>query len=284
VQSSDQSADDQPRHGPPGQVPARVSEDDRPVVDEFRANAGKVEGRGDLLLLTATGARDGQPSTVPLAYEADGDRLLIAGSEDAPWYQDVLAHPMVWVELGTGVFGAVAVPAEGAGAGMVVELPPAGPPPAPVTTMAGKLAEIHDWLRGQLDRVKAETDAYFGGDGGRVAFGLQLRQYCLAFCQGLEMHHSGEDAVMLPELERSNPELRPAIARLYEQHHTVARLKDELEALLGEIATVGEAAFRAELDRLSAELLAHLDDEERSLDPVLAAAPFPPRSISPSRP
>ncbi|MBK3589620.1 nitroreductase family deazaflavin-dependent oxidoreductase, partial [Streptomyces sp. MBT57] len=73
------------------------------VIDEFRANAGKVGGPfagSDLLLLTTTGARTGQPHTTPLGHVRDGDRLLVVGSNlGAPhhpdWYHNLLAHPTV---------------------------------------------------------------------------------------------------------------------------------------------------------------------------------------------
>src|SRR5262245_43973722 len=41
------------------------------IVDEFRANGGKVSGpftAATLLLLTTTGAKSGQPRLAPLAY------------------------------------------------------------------------------------------------------------------------------------------------------------------------------------------------------------------------
>ncbi|WP_433237111.1 nitroreductase family deazaflavin-dependent oxidoreductase [Streptosporangium sp. CA-135522] len=92
------------------------------VIEEFRANGGKVGGPfegGDLLLLTTTGAKSGTERTTPLAYVRDGDLLLIvASAAGAPrhpaWYHNLLAHPLVRVEIGTEVFTASAVPAEGA--------------------------------------------------------------------------------------------------------------------------------------------------------------------------
>ncbi|MGW5261518.1 nitroreductase family deazaflavin-dependent oxidoreductase [Microbispora sp. NPDC004025] len=91
------------------------------VIDEFRANGGRVGGPfegGDLLLLTTVGARSGREHTVPLGYVRDGDALLVVASAGgAPrhpaWYHNLLAHPAVRVEVGEEVFDAVAVPAEG---------------------------------------------------------------------------------------------------------------------------------------------------------------------------
>ena len=94
----------------------------RQVIEEFRANGGRVGGpfeAADLVLLTTTGARSGRPHTVPLGVVHDGERLLVVGSAGgAPrhpaWYHNVLAHPGVTVEHGDEVFAAHAEPAAGA--------------------------------------------------------------------------------------------------------------------------------------------------------------------------
>ena len=90
------------------------------VIAEFRANGGKVQafGRQPLLLLHTKGAKSGQERINPLAYLADGDRLLIfasrAGSPNNPdWYYNLLAHPDVTVEVGTEKFEATASVVEG---------------------------------------------------------------------------------------------------------------------------------------------------------------------------
>ncbi|WAL99345.1 nitroreductase/quinone reductase family protein [Streptomyces sp. Je 1-369] len=166
------------------------------VVDEFRANGGKVGGPfegGDLLLLTTTGARSGKQHTTPLGYVRDGGLLLVIGSNlggprHPDWYHNVLAHPTVNVELGTEAFEAVAVPAEGErrerlferivaadpGYGeyqartdrvlpvVVLERPPhEADIPEDASNFAEKMVQVHLWLRGQLRHVRDETDAYF---------------------------------------------------------------------------------------------------------------------------
>jgi deazaflavin-dependent oxidoreductase (nitroreductase family) len=95
------------------------------IIEEFRANGGKVSGRfagAPLVLLTTTGARTGAQRTTPLVCLDDGDRWLIfgsaAGSDRHPdWFHNVLAHPEVTVELGTDdgieTVHAFAVPLEG---------------------------------------------------------------------------------------------------------------------------------------------------------------------------
>jgi len=79
------------------------------VVDEFRANQGKVGGQMasiPLMLLTTTGAKTGRALTKPLAYTSDGDRIFViasfAGSQHDPaWFVNLVANPTVTVELGS---------------------------------------------------------------------------------------------------------------------------------------------------------------------------------------
>src|ERR1700757_1575941 len=79
------------------------------ITDEFRANHGKVGGQfegADLLLLTSTGAKSGQPRVSPLAYFRIDDKLIIigsfAGSDVNPaWVHNLRAHPSARVEIGT---------------------------------------------------------------------------------------------------------------------------------------------------------------------------------------
>ena len=86
------------------------------IIQEFRANAGKVGGPfagRSLLLLHTIGAKSGQPRINPVACINDGDRLVIIASKGgAPtnpdWYHNLLANPLVTVETGTEQFQAKA--------------------------------------------------------------------------------------------------------------------------------------------------------------------------------
>jgi deazaflavin-dependent oxidoreductase (nitroreductase family) len=79
------------------------------IIEEFRANAGKVGGQFDgaaLLILTSTGARSGEPRQSPLVYRPEGDDLVIFASKGgAPtnpdWLHNLRAHPEASVEVGT---------------------------------------------------------------------------------------------------------------------------------------------------------------------------------------
>ncbi|MCF3106695.1 nitroreductase family deazaflavin-dependent oxidoreductase [Streptomyces roseoverticillatus] len=288
------------------------------VIDEFRANGGKVGGPfegGDLLLLTTTGARSGTEHTTPLGYVRHDGLILVVGSDmgahrHPDWYLNLLAHPLVQVEIGTERYGAVAVPAEGArrdrlfadvvraapGYGdyqantprvlPVVVLERTGEDtPAPVRTLADKIMEVHTWLRAQLKHVRDEVDAHFAAaaDGERPTpgLGLRIRQHCLAFYQSLEFHHVSEEQHLFPAMETHHPELGGAFERLRAEHRTVARLQRELGALLADIAGADPVRFRAELERMSEELTAHLAYEEEVLLPPLAGILFPPRAPKP---
>jgi deazaflavin-dependent oxidoreductase (nitroreductase family) len=100
---------------------AQVNEFNRKLIDEFRANKGKVTGPFEgapLLLLTTTGAKSGQTRTNPVVYTRDGDRVVVIASKGgAPtspdWYHNLVANPTVTVELPDERFDAKASVAEG---------------------------------------------------------------------------------------------------------------------------------------------------------------------------
>ncbi|MGB8402735.1 MAG: nitroreductase/quinone reductase family protein [Mycobacterium sp.] len=78
------------------------------VIDEFRANGGKVSGPfegQELLLLTTRGAKTGLPRLVPLSYlTIDGVIILVgslAGADvDPAWAHNLRANPRARVDLG----------------------------------------------------------------------------------------------------------------------------------------------------------------------------------------
>jgi deazaflavin-dependent oxidoreductase (nitroreductase family) len=93
----------------------------RPTIEAFRANGGKVGGMWEgrpLLLLTTAGAKSGRRLTHPLMYLRDDDRLLVfASTGGAPtnpdWYHNLLAHPELTVEVGNETYDAIATPVTG---------------------------------------------------------------------------------------------------------------------------------------------------------------------------
>ena len=79
------------------------------IIDEFRANEGKVGGQfegGTLLLVHHLGARTGTERVNPVAYLPDGDRMVIVASaggadKNPDWYHNLKANPDTTAEVGT---------------------------------------------------------------------------------------------------------------------------------------------------------------------------------------
>ena len=98
------------------------NEINRTLVEEFRANNGKVTGMFEgwpVVVITTTGAKSGLERTNPLVYSKDGDDVVIIASKGgAPtspdWYHNIVKTPRVKVELPGEVYQAEAVIAQGA--------------------------------------------------------------------------------------------------------------------------------------------------------------------------
>ena len=81
------------------------------VIEEFRANHGKVGGNFEgapLLLLHSVGAKSGEVRVNPMMYLPDGDRFLVfaskAGAPTNPdWYHNLKANPEATIEVGDEV-------------------------------------------------------------------------------------------------------------------------------------------------------------------------------------
>src|SRR5438067_13909029 len=85
------------------------NERNKAVIEEFRANEGRVKGWAPLILLTTTGAKTGQPRIAPLMQVTDGDRLLAVASKGGSpkhpdWNLNLLAHSEATVEVGSEKF------------------------------------------------------------------------------------------------------------------------------------------------------------------------------------
>jgi deazaflavin-dependent oxidoreductase (nitroreductase family) len=85
------------------------------LIEDLRANGGQATsgpfmGR-QVLILTTTGARTGEPRTVPLVYSRDGELYVIVASKggaptDPIWYRNLVANPIVTIEVGGETFKA----------------------------------------------------------------------------------------------------------------------------------------------------------------------------------
>jgi deazaflavin-dependent oxidoreductase (nitroreductase family) len=79
------------------------------VIEEFRANDGKVGGNfagAPLLLLHSTGAKSGEERIHPMMYQAVESGYAVfaskAGADSHPaWYYNLEAYPDASVEVGT---------------------------------------------------------------------------------------------------------------------------------------------------------------------------------------
>jgi len=117
--------------------PRVIDQLNQAVIKEFRANQGKVVGLMEetpdlqalaskldilgqpLLLLTMAGAKTGRTLVRPVCYSRDGHRLVIIASRggdprNPPWYYNLVANPVVIVEVGTEKFKAKATQVYGA--------------------------------------------------------------------------------------------------------------------------------------------------------------------------
>jgi deazaflavin-dependent oxidoreductase (nitroreductase family) len=94
----------------------------RGLIDEFRANDGKVTGvfaEAPLVLITSIGAKSGKERVNPLVYTRDGDRVVIIASKGGDprhpdWFFNITANPEVTVELPGDTYRARATVVEGA--------------------------------------------------------------------------------------------------------------------------------------------------------------------------
>ena len=263
----------------------------RQVIDEFRANRGRVGGYfegASLALLTTIGARTGRPRTSPLAYLViDGQPVVVAsamGSDKNPdWYHNVLRNPVVTVEFGEETHQAIAAAPDGAERDALFAQVVAAEPGfadyqrkttrrIPVVTLTridasqvtwerglgDFLVESHDWLRQDLAELRRQA--------GRPDPELpEIRKHGLEFCAALTQHHTGEDRGAFPMLAQRFPALAPVLTRLGEEHRVVAQLQRQLRALVDDY----RPELQAELESLATRLENHFRYEEHTVAAAL---------------
>lgn len=99
-----------------------MSDWNQKIIEEFRANEGRVGGNFEgapLLLLHTTGAKTGRERVSPMMYlREDGHTYIFAskaGADTHPdWYHNLVANPEVTAEIGTQTHPATAVPVDDA--------------------------------------------------------------------------------------------------------------------------------------------------------------------------
>ena len=91
------------------QMPSDMNAFNRQIIEEFRATRGQLSGRmagRQVLLLTTTGARTGEPRTAVVGYRKAGDIFVVIASAngaatDPAWYVNLLANPTATIEVGS---------------------------------------------------------------------------------------------------------------------------------------------------------------------------------------
>lgn len=265
------------------------------LVAEFRARKGQVSGplaATRLILLTTMDVTTGRPVTdlVEFLHDEEESSLVMAvpapGDPRPTWYTNLCTDPWVTTENGTFVTKSEARVLEGeqreaaflrfaegdhslhdrqarlAEPIPIVSLRPVSGEPVGGALWGDSLKEVHDGFRRELALIRKEVAS------SGVGLGAQLRINCLNICAQLHHHHTIEDDEMFPTVDRHHPELASTMARLREEHTTLASLLEELGVLLSD-GTDDLDQLRAGVNRLTSQVEAHLDYEEETLIPVL---------------
>jgi F420H(2)-dependent quinone reductase len=93
----------------------------RTAVWLYRRSRGKIGGTmkgAPVLLLTTTGRKSGRPWTVPVLYQADGDRWVIIASNGGnprhpAWWLNLRSQPAASVQIGRETHPVTAVETAG---------------------------------------------------------------------------------------------------------------------------------------------------------------------------
>jgi alkanesulfonate monooxygenase SsuD/methylene tetrahydromethanopterin reductase-like flavin-dependent oxidoreductase (luciferase family) len=168
---------------------------------------------------------------------------------------------------------------------------PTGPAPDPERTYnrhqsarAAHLVEIHDHLRGELRNLRDLVEQLAAGsvDVASVRSHIStmtMRQnnwtvgaYCESYCRVVTTHHTLEDVQLFPHLRRADPDLRPVVDRLEEEHRAIHGVLERVDQALVALVREPDATkqLQAAIDLLTDTLLSHLAYEERELVEPLA--------------
>src|ERR1700751_428766 len=94
-------------------VPGAASDYNTKIIEEFRANEGRVGGPwvdATLILIHHIGAKSGTQRVTPLGYfpRGEGHFAIVASNGGSPahpaWYHNLKAHPRIPVEVGGQTF------------------------------------------------------------------------------------------------------------------------------------------------------------------------------------
>jgi hemerythrin-like domain-containing protein len=130
-----------------------------------------------------------------------------------------------------------------------------------------ELAAAHQRLRQAL---RVARDALGTGDAGDAQSArADLTLFCHGFCAALGGHHGREAAALFPQLSAHYPALRPAMAKLRQDHELIASLLTQFDQAVSSDAAPAELSLQ--LDGLAAIMESHFRYEERQLLGVLSA-------------
>ena len=150
--------------------------------------------------------------------------------------------------------------------------------------VAKQLIEVHDILRGELSDLRdilrqVRHEAMRAEDARATLNEMALRQndwtlgaICTRYCGVVAQHHGVEDATVFPHLAGREPQLKPVIDRLTEEHLVIHDAIQEVDQALVQHMTRPENydAIQGAIDCLTNALLSHLAYEEQELVEPLA--------------
>lgn len=166
---------------------------------------------------------------------------------------------------------------------LTAERPPSPQDPRGEALVA-ELRWVHDLIRRDLRTVRQMAASVAAGlPAGQARDGIrslaasgplwQLKVNCLQYCRFVHSHHHAESIILFPALRRANPALDPVVDKLEADHLSVSHLLDEVTAAAQALAEREDPARRdrltGALQRLSADLLAHLEYEEEHISGTL---------------
>lgn len=155
------------------------------------------------------------------------------------------------------------------------------------------LVGVHNMLRRELselrDILRQVRDGAMHAANARGALNeMALRQndwtlgtICSRYCGVVAAHHSGEDSVLFPHLARREPQLKPVIDRLTDEHLVIHEAIEQVDHALVQHMTrpEGHDAIQDAIDFLTDALLSHLAYEEQELVEPLARLGFYPGQV-----
>ncbi len=151
------------------------------------------------------------------------------------------------------------------------------------------LVDVHDHLRSELTQVRDVVDQVARGmlavgDARSAVNAMTMRQnqwtlgaYCESYCRVVTGHHTLEDVSIFPHLRWTDPDARPVIDRLEEEHEVIHDVLDDVDRALVALVSEEEGALerlQQVVDLLTDTLLSHLAYEERELLHPLARHGF----------